>query len=349
MSDLKLPNRDEYTLDQALDYLEKFHNEKRIDKSYLLYHAKKGNLKTVIKLEVFRDFSEEYRNQCRAKISLLNNKKQIDNIYYLKNGSTKIIFNDFETKKENSLIGDSTRYVINRDHFFIDFNRDNIRPPLVPRYPYEEIQWSENEKDVFDDITDFYFSAFFQIESYCYSGDERIILEQGFILKEVEFGQEFISISTKNNEYISFVVEPPNQSGIFRYGYPPFKIDIEDILVLHKDLMQFVGIEIQEENKGELNKQLEKLKNELSKKDKEIETLRCKSGKDLYPILLGKYRDDDLLKIAIEVRNKYWMNWPENAKSNVQIIDYIIRDYGVAKTTAKEIEKIACPINRKKN
>ena len=84
-------------------------------------------------------------------------------------------------------------------------------------------------------------------------------------------------------------------------------------------------------------------------KDNEIAALQQQLKKQNLPILLGVHRNDDLLKIAIEVRNKYWADYPENVKSNVQIRDYIIRDYGVAKTTAEEIEKIACPIDRKKN
>ncbi|HDR1586593.1 TPA: hypothetical protein QB446_002168, partial [Pasteurella multocida] len=59
--------------------------------------------------------------------------------------------------------------------------------------------------------------------------------------------------------------------------------------------------------------------------------------------------ENDPLKIAIEVRNKYWADYPENVKSNRQIQDYIMRDYGITRTFATEIEKIACPIDRKKN
>lgn len=85
--------------------------------------------------------------------------------------------------------------------------------------------------------------------------------------------------------------------------------------------------------------------------DKEAENNQLKQqiSEQNSPILLGVHRNDDLLKIAIEVRNKYWADYPENVKSNAQIRDYIIREYGVARTTAEEIEKIACPINRKKN
>ena len=52
---LNLPPRKEYTLNQALEYLRKFHNEDRIDKEDLLYHAKEGNLKTVVFINGGRD------------------------------------------------------------------------------------------------------------------------------------------------------------------------------------------------------------------------------------------------------------------------------------------------------
>lgn len=103
------------------------------------------------------------------------------------------------------------------------------------------------------------------------------------------------------------------------------------------------------ESVPELNQEIERLKSELEEKDKKITELQTALGDKNVPILLGAHRNDDPLKIAIEVRNKYWASYPDNVKSNTQIRDYIIRDYSVTKTFATEIEKIACPIDRKKN
>ena len=118
------------------------------------------------------------------------------------------------------------------------------------------------------------------------------------------------------------------------------------------DITEINLIPLNKENAGSLSDvhdTIEKLKSELEEKDKKIAELQTALGDKNVPVLLGAYRSDDPLKIAIEVRNKYWASYPDNVKSNTQIRDYIIRDYSVTKTFATEIEKIACPIDRKKN
>lgn len=131
---------------------------------------------------------------------------------------------------------------------------------------------------------------------------------------------------------------------------PTLAIHFKQIEVLHSDLMAFLGIsDKSQENYSDILQEIEKLKSELEEKDKKITELQTALGDKNVPILLGAHRSDDPLKIAIEVRNKYWASYPDNVKSNTQIRDYIIRDYSVTKTFATEIEKIACPIDRKKN
>lgn len=127
-----------------------------------------------------------------------------------------------------------------------------------------------------------------------------------------------------------------------------FRINFGDIKISYKDLIKLIPASLPS-TFNDLEQEIKKLKSELEEKDKKITELQTALDDKNIPILLGVHRNDDPLKIAIEVRNKYWASYPDNVKSNTQIRDYIIRDYSVTKTFATEIEKIACPIDRKKN
>ncbi|HDR0619592.1 TPA: hypothetical protein QBZ60_001279 [Pasteurella multocida] len=118
--------------------------------------------------------------------------------------------------------------------------------------------------------------------------------------------------------------------------------------IYNEEIEKKIIDKIKNENYIELQKNIELLSKDNEKMKNSIKELEvtCKNNN---PILLGKYRKNDPLSIAIEVRNKYWADYPENVKSNRQIQDYIMRDYGITRTFATEIEKIACPIDRKKN
>lgn len=139
---------------------------------------------------------------------------------------------------------------------------------------------------------------------------------------------------------------------ILNFSFPnkSLQVPIQNTYILISQLSEVVADELdssQIDNNG--YEEIERLRSELEEKDKKITELQTALGDKNVPILLGAHRSDDPLKIAIEVRNKYWASYPDNVKSNTQIRDYIIRDYSVTKTFAKEIEKIACPIDRKKN
>lgn len=173
----------------------------------------------------------------------------------------------------------------------------------------------------------------------------------------------------KNTNYLlldEFNVQTPFEAEIFtsfnfRMKYPKynederlyikhtFRVNFSDIKISYDDLIKLFPSENAWREQANLKQEIAKLKTEILDKEAENKRLKQQISEQNSPILLGVHRNDDLLKIAIEVRNKYWADYPENVKSNVQIRDYIIRDYGVARTTAEEIEKIACPINRKKN
>ena len=139
---------------------------------------------------------------------------------------------------------------------------------------------------------------------------------------------------------------------ILNFSFPnkSLQVPIPNTYILISQLSEVVADEL---NSIQMNdnssEEIKKLKSELEEKDKKITELQNEISDKNVPIFLGAHRNVDPLKIAIEVRNKYWASYPDNVKSNTQIRDYIIRDYGVTQTLATEIEKIACPIDRKKN
>lgn len=128
-----------------------------------------------------------------------------------------------------------------------------------------------------------------------------------------------------------------------------FRINFSDIKIHYDDLAKLFPSEQVYQDQEKLKQEIAKLKAELLAEKEQVKKVQKQLKEQNRPILLGEHRNDDLLKIAIEVRNKYWADYPENVKTNAQIQQYIMRDYGVTKTTAAEIEKIACPIDRKKN
>lgn len=87
---------------------------------------------------------------------------------------------------------------------------------------------------------------------------------------------------------------------------------------------------------------------------REIEKLkrRIQELEDERPILLKKYRDDDPLYLAIQVRNTEWANYdPENdrvTRGNQTAIKKELEERGIASRQAECIELVACPIDRNK-
>lgn len=69
------------------------------------------------------------------------------------------------------------------------------------------------------------------------------------------------------------------------------------------------------------------------------------------PLMLGKYRDDDPLLIAIQLRNLEWNSYDEYDRSTAPTADYLVeklkQDYKMSDALARAIEKVACPIIRK--
>lgn len=85
----------------------------------------------------------------------------------------------------------------------------------------------------------------------------------------------------------------------------------------------------------------------------EIQCLKTKIEEleNKQPILLGAYRDNDPLLLAIEIRNSEWVKYdPENDRMTRGNQEAIIKDLEDNKkfsnAQAKAIEQVACPIKR---
>lgn len=115
---------------------------------------------------------------------------------------------------------------------------------------------------------------------------------------------------------------------------PPLSIDDTDSLVNENNQLKI--------DKKNLTEQLNQAK-------KEIEEL-----KNTVPIFLGKYKNDDLLLLAIKARDKYWGNYTDsdpNFKpfSSEKIRRSIKKDFNhLSDRELNAIEFVSCPINRKK-
>ncbi|EKC2241808.1 hypothetical protein VQZ80_000213 [Salmonella enterica] len=85
---------------------------------------------------------------------------------------------------------------------------------------------------------------------------------------------------------------------------------------------------------------------------REIEKLkyRIQELENERPILLKKYRNDDPLYLAIQIRNRYWANYdPEKdpaTRGNQAAIKQELKERDISAIEAAAIEKVACPIKR---
>lgn len=87
------------------------------------------------------------------------------------------------------------------------------------------------------------------------------------------------------------------------------------------------------------------LRNEISNLKDKIKKLT-----EERPALLGEYRKDDPLLLAIQIRNKDWVDYdPDNDRATRGSQDGIIKDLenqGFTNRQASSIEMVACPIKR---
>ena len=102
-------------------------------------------------------------------------------------------------------------------------------------------------------------------------------------------------------------------------------------------------LELTEQNLMKANEENDLLKLHLAKAQTEIDELRrLTTPSDNAPLHYTL-----LMKAAIEVQRKYWKNLDSQEKQEI-IINEIMEKYSFTKEQAKAVERVACPVNRKK-
>ncbi|MDF7670133.1 hypothetical protein PT276_02750 [Orbaceae bacterium ESL0721] len=120
-----------------------------------------------------------------------------------------------------------------------------------------------------------------------------------------------------------------------------------------------ISLKIALNDSKEQNNKLESEINQLKANNNNLTEQLAKAKKDIeelkknVPILLGTYRTDDPLLLAIQIRNKEWANYDESNKRTRPTQDAIIADlkenHNVGTDQlAKAIELVSCPIYRSK-
>lgn len=260
---LNLPPRKEYTLNQALEYLRKFHNEDRIDKEYLLYHAKEGNLKTVVFIKGGRDFYNSVRGSYFTISGI--NKKELTELWLLDNNVKIIGKNNLNVEKEIHL---GTVYAMANEYLGTWFSIPKTK--RMTKYPLQNILIGENVDDdlrKLSPINEFEFAGYFRVDPSDYGQDLQEILNSNVIYKN---GCNEFEITEHSDAYFSFILSPENK-------YCELPISIDDILILHDDLMDFVGLDSRLTN--DPKKEIERLKKEIEEKQKIIDSLSLTNPK----------------------------------------------------------------------
>lgn len=345
---ISLPKKNSYSLEELPSFLSKTYNLDIVHDDLITY-AREGKLKTCIRLE----------GNTKGVYAIGRIKMNEEDYLQIHTPPTTIFFNstakkfflphDLHLEDDNVYFGARLPML---DYFYQqvkDGNRDynnivskiktNINEFIesskyLPEYEYQLLLRPKE--------FNYIFSADFYLPQTIYNTNTKLLKEH---IIPINFSDDnFYLLENTNIKTILINL------ALKLSPAPILAIHFKQIEVLHSDLMAFLGIsDKSQENYSDILQEIEKLKSELEEKDKKITELQTALGDKNVPILLGAHRSDDPLKIAIEVRNKYWASYPDNVKSNTQIRDYIIRDYSVTKTFATEIEKIACPIDRKKN
>lgn len=312
-----------YSLNQAVDFISQKTNT-QIKENLLYSYATEEKIKFLVKIEI--------ENNRLIKVG----RNKVDGFFVT--AGSELFF-------KKSMLNQEIKNSISLNDEFCSIDVDNIA-------------------NLSQDGEDFFLSF----------NQSKTVRFNGYVVLHAELLDFFIKQSKplhniKNTNYLeldSFTAQSPIDSDVFAdfnfsMDYPLYNedqqlyihhtlmINFNDIKIHYNDLLNLFPSAQAYQTQAKLNKELERIQAELKLKEQKIIELESELKSKNAPILLNKYRNDDLLKIAIEVRNKYWSSYPENVKSNTQIKEYIVRDYGVSQTTAAEIEKIACPINRKKN
>lgn len=328
-----------FSLEKALDYINNRIDEK-INLDDLLYFIKDGQVKTVIKIACTSLSGRLFLS------SIGDTDYFLQPIFFIADDSLIVKYKAKNSRKSKGLCVYKN---INGDCIYF-CSSSPIQNRVMYKYPSINISFDITNSKRTKKINKFIypnvdFSGWFYIEPYNYSSKEKDIIKNGKIF--IYSNNEFTSASNNDVE-IKFKLT--SESNGLYINLPNIEVDLDSIEILKKDLDVFLELEKDVgKNYTDYENEIKNLRQQLEIKDNQITKLKNNYNNKNIPILLSAYRTDDPLKIAIEVRNKYWANYPDNVKSNTQIRDYIIRDYRVTQTLATEIEKIACPINRKKN
>lgn len=90
---------------------------------------------------------------------------------------------------------------------------------------------------------------------------------------------------------------------------------------------------------------IEMLRMEIDALKKQVRKLESER-----PILIKKYREDDPLFLAMQIRNKEWSKYDQNndraTRANQASIKQELEDMGFTSRQAESIELVACPIKR---
>lgn len=96
---------------------------------------------------------------------------------------------------------------------------------------------------------------------------------------------------------------------------------------------------------GRLEPSVDDLKMEVERLKKLTSEMKSK-----IPTMLGEFRDDDPLLLAIQIRNSEWHQYdPENdraTRGNQAAIKQSLEEKGFTSRQAESIELVACPIKR---
>ncbi|MGF7452540.1 hypothetical protein [Pasteurella bettyae] len=327
-----------FSLEKALDYINNRIDEK-INLDDLLYFIKDGQVKTVIKI-VCGSLGG------RLFLTSIGDVNYLQPVYFIPCGGLRIKHNVKTYRKHKGV--DISKDIFGSCACFSSSAPNQKRS--ISRYKNINIQFEvKNSKREINLTKDIYpnvdFFGWFYISPSSYTGKEKNIIKSDSIF--IDPIDKFVSASDDDVE-IQFILTDEDDD--LYVDLPKIEVSLDSIEILKKDLDVFLKLEKDVgKNYTDYENEIKNLRQQLEIKDNQITKLKNNYNNKNIPILLSAYRTDDPLKIAIEVRNKYWANYPDNVKSNTQIRDYIIRDYRVTQTLATEIEKIACPINRKKN
>ncbi len=174
---------------------------------------------------------------------------------------TKIIENNnLNVEKEIHL---STVYALANEYLGTWFAIPKTK--RMTKYPLQNILIGKNVDDdlrKLSPINEFEFGGYFRVDPSDYGQDLQEILDSNVIYKK---GYNEFEITEHSNAYFSFMLSPENT-------YCELPISIDDILILHDDLMDFVGLDSRLTN--DPKKEIEKLKKEIEEKQKIIDSLR---------------------------------------------------------------------------